>query len=200
MSIEHLIAFNIALLAAFVSPGPALLVAVCTTLSSGRRAGIAVGCGLGLVAATWTMMALLGLEAVFRLVPWAYATAKIAGAIYLLYVAYKMWIGAKNDIETEIKPAKHAFRQGMMINILNPKSVLFAAAVLIVIFPADMTLLENAAVVLNHVVVEILLYTLLAVALGTQSVRKRYLRAKLYLERFSAIVLGGFGLRLVADR
>ena len=105
--------------------------AVSTTLSSGRRAGIAVGCGLGLIAAAWTMMALLGLEAVFQLFPWAYVTAKTAGAIYLLYIAYKMWVGAKDTVDPHIRPARHALRQGMMINLLNPKSVLFAAAVLI---------------------------------------------------------------------
>ena len=72
MTIEHLIAFNLALLAAIASPRPALLMAVRTALSAGRRAGIAMGCGLGLMAAAWTLMALLGLEAIFRLFPWAY--------------------------------------------------------------------------------------------------------------------------------
>ncbi len=84
MTIEHLIAFNIALLAAIASPGPALLVAIQTTLSSGRASGIAIGCGMGLMAAVWTLMALLGLEAVFQFVPWAYALVRTIGACYLL--------------------------------------------------------------------------------------------------------------------
>jgi threonine/homoserine/homoserine lactone efflux protein len=42
MTIEHLIAFNIALFAAIASPGPALLVAIQTTLSSGRTAGMSI--------------------------------------------------------------------------------------------------------------------------------------------------------------
>ena len=67
MSVEHLVSFNIALLIALVSPGPALLVAIQTSLSEGRRAGISVGCGLGLMAATWTMSALLGLEVIFKI-------------------------------------------------------------------------------------------------------------------------------------
>ena len=84
MSIHHLIAFNIALIAAILSPGPAFLVAVQTTLRSGRRAGIAVGCGLGLMASIWTAMALLGLDAVFAVFPWAYAAAKICGTVPLI--------------------------------------------------------------------------------------------------------------------
>ena len=65
MTITHLIAFNIALLAAIASPGPAFLVAVRTTLNAGMINGIAIGLGLGLAASMWTLLALLGLESFF---------------------------------------------------------------------------------------------------------------------------------------
>ncbi len=200
MTIEHLVAFNIALLAAIASPGPALLVAIRTTLSAGRKSGLAIGIGLGLVAALWTLMALLGLEAVFRLLPWAFLTAKIAGAIYLLYVAYQMWVGARRTIETTTRPAKRAFRQGVMINLLNPKSVLFAAAVLVVIFPPNMSLAENAIVVANHFLVEILFYAILAYAMSSKMVSQRYLQAKVYLDRFASLILGTLGVKLLVER
>ncbi len=200
MTFEHLVAFNIALFAAIASPGPALLVAIRTTLSAGRPAGIAIGCGLGLMAAIWTLMALLGLETVFRLFPWAYAAAKLAGAAYLLYVAYKMWTGARDSIGVESRPNNHAFRQGFLINLLNPKSVLFAAAVLIVVFPAGMSGMENAVVVLNHLVIEILFYTALAFGMSTRAVSRRYLRAKVYIDRAASVILGALGLRLLVSR
>ena len=47
MTLAQLLAFNLALFAAIFSPGPALLVAVRTTLTGGRLAGLAVGAGLG---------------------------------------------------------------------------------------------------------------------------------------------------------
>ena len=53
MELTHIIAFNLALLAAMASPGPALLLAIRNTLASGRSAGIATGMGLGLMAALW---------------------------------------------------------------------------------------------------------------------------------------------------
>ncbi|MEM8797975.1 MAG: LysE family transporter [Pseudomonadota bacterium] len=200
MTFEHLIAFNIALLFAIASPGPALLVAIQTTLSGGRKAGIAVGCGLGLMAAIWTMLALLGLEAVFQLFPWAYATAKIVGALYILYIAWGMWHGARNKIESRTLPARHSLRQGFLINVLNPKSVLFAAAVLVVIFPANMSLFENAVVVLNHLIVEILFYSALAFGMSTETVKTGYLKAKVYIDRMAAVVLGALGLRILLSR
>ena len=104
MTVEHLVAFNVALIAAVMSPGPALLVAMQTTLGSGRRAGIAIGIGLACMASTWTLLALLGLEAVFQIVPWAYLAVKTVGAVYLLYIAWQMWRGAGDRIEPGHRP------------------------------------------------------------------------------------------------
>lgn len=200
MTIEQLVAFNIALLVAIASPGPALLVAIQTTLSSGRPGGIAIGCGLGLMASAWTLMALLGLETVFQLFPWAYAGARVLGALYLLFIAWRMWRDARRQINADTRPGRHLFRQGILINALNPKSVLFAAAVLVVIFPPGMTLTEDAIVVFNHLLIEILFYTCLAYGLGIRAVRSGYLKAKIYFDRIAAAVLGGLGLRLLLER
>jgi threonine/homoserine/homoserine lactone efflux protein len=197
MTIEHFIAFNIALLAAIASPGPALLVAIQTTLSADRNAGIAIGCGLGLMAATWTMLALLGLEAIFQIVPWAYVAVRFIGAIYLIYIAWGMWKGARDKVDSKAKPVSHAFRQGFLTNMLNPKSVLFSAAVLIVIFPANMTIFENVGVVFNHLIIEMLFYTALAFAMSTQGVKNAYLQAKTYIDRTASIILCGLGMRLL---
>jgi threonine/homoserine/homoserine lactone efflux protein len=49
-----------------------------------------------------------------------------------------MWTGARERIDSQTQPAMHAFRQGFLVNLLNPKSALFAAAVLIVVFPENM--------------------------------------------------------------
>ena len=77
METAHLIAFNLALLAALISPGPGMLVALRATLAEGRRAGVLTGMGLGAMAAGWTGLALLGLDVVFTAVPWAYLALKL---------------------------------------------------------------------------------------------------------------------------
>ena len=200
MTSEHLIGFNLALLAAMLSPGPALLVAIRTTLSSGRTAGIAIGSGLGLMAAAWTLAALLGLDAIFYLFPRAYAIAKTFGALYLLYVAYRMWMGARKKVDATSQPRAHAFRQGILINLLNPKSVLFAAAVLVVVFPADMSWTDNAIVALDHFFVEIVFYSALAFGMSSETVSRRYLRAKVVIDRAASAILGALGIRLLAER
>jgi threonine/homoserine/homoserine lactone efflux protein len=200
VGIENLIAFNFALLVAIISPGPAFLVAVRTTLSAGRRAGVAIGCGLGMMAAAWTLMALLGLDAIFTLFPWAYAAAKTVGALYLITIAWRMWKGARDPIGEQTAPVSHAFRRGILINLLNPKSVMFAAAVLVVVFPPDLTAAEDAIVVANHFAIEVAFYTTLAYFMSTPAVSRRYLRAKVYLDRTASVVLGALGVRLLSGR
>ena len=200
MTLEQILAFNLVLAAAIASPGPALLMAVQTSLSAGRRAGIAVGIGLGAMAAIWTLMALLGLGVVFRLFPAVHAGAKIAGAAYLLYLAWKMWRHASAPVEARAAPARRAFQQGFAVNLLNPKSVLFAAAVLVTVFPGGIGAVDSAAIVLNHFLVEVAFYTAVAFSMSAEAVAKRYLRARVYIDRSAAVILGALGLRLLLGR
>ena len=88
----------------------------------------------------------------------------------------------------------------MLVNILNPKSVLFAAAVLAVIFPSGLALQENLLIIANHFVAEVAFYSLLALTMSQPRVRRRYLAAKRHLDRVAAVVLGGLGLRLLTSR
>lgn len=200
MTIAHLIAFNIALLAALASPGPAFLVAVRTSLNSGMLAGVALGLGLGLTASIWTLLALLGLESIFFLVPWAYTTAKICGALYLFFIAWVTWKNAASPIQDKHRTQINAFRDGIFINLSNPKSVLFAAAILVVIFPPDMTATEIALVVTNHMAVEFIFYTALAYMMNTNAVRQKYLRAKSFLDKGASVILASLGLSLLFQK
>lgn len=200
MEISHLIAFNLTLLAAMASPGPAFLFAIKQAISGGFWTGVATGAGLGLIAAIWTGAALLGLEAIFRLFPFAYAALKILGALYLLWLAWNIWRNASSPIEETAQPKAKAFVGGMMVNLANPKSVLFAASVLAVIFPADLAVSAKAFIVLNHFIVELTVYGIISAALASATARTAYLRLKPQLDRIAALVLGALGLRLLLSR
>jgi threonine/homoserine/homoserine lactone efflux protein len=200
MDVTQVITFNLALLAAIASPGPAMLYAVRATLAGGRTEGIVTGWGLGTMAAIWTLMALLGLDGLFRLFPWAYVAFKVIGALYLLYIAWSTWRCASQPIGTVVRPKASAFVGGVLVNLANPKSVLFAAAVLVVIFPAGLSIAHKAFIVGNHLAVELIAYTGFALVLSTQTVSARYMRAKPVLDRISAVVLGALGMRLIMDR
>lgn len=200
MTLEHLIAFNAVLIVSILSPGAAFLMALRSSVSGGRRAGIATGLGLGLMASLWTLAALLGMDAVFALFPWAFVALKVGGAAYLIYLAIVTWCGAKRSTAAAPKPRGRAFIDGFLVNLANPKSVLFAAAVIVVVFPPNLSGVDIALVTLNHLTLEILFYSSCAFILSAPAARARYLRAKPALDRIAAVLLGGLGLKLLLQR
>ncbi|WP_370229781.1 LysE family translocator, partial [Cognatishimia sp.] len=201
MDLSHILAFNATLLVAILSPGPAMLMSIRATLAGNFRQGFMVGLGLATMAATWTTLALLGLDGIFTLFPWAYLTLKIAGALYLIWIAVQTWRHARIPLDPDAAshPRGRSFLSGLAVNLANPKSVLFASAVLLVIFPPDITLADKAFVVANHLIVEILCYSAFAALLSTPAARDGYLRAKTTLDRVAAGVMGALGLRLLLD-
>ncbi|MFK7880528.1 LysE family translocator [Roseobacter sp.] len=200
MSVENLIAFNVVLLAALASPGPAMLFCLRSSVSLGRLGGFAAGAGLGTAACIWTACALLGLDAFFDLFPWAYALVKTGGALYLLWLAVQTWRHAYQSVEDTKTPVGKAFVSGLLINAGNPKSMLFAAAVIVVVFPAGLSGAEIALIVANHWILEIAFYGLFAVLLSSTVARRGYIKAKPILDRAAATLLGALGLRLLTER
>lgn len=200
MTTAQLLAFNLTLLAALAAPGPALLYALRQSIAGGFAVGLATGAGLAVMAATWTGAALLGLNAVFALVPWAYLALKTVGAAYLIWVAIQLWRHARDPVSDSARPGARAFVGGLLVNAANPKSVLFAGAVLVVIFPPDLSLSAKAFIVLNHLAVELVAYALFAACLSSGPARAGYLRLKPAIDRTASVILGALGLRLLFGR
>jgi threonine/homoserine/homoserine lactone efflux protein len=200
MDASHLIVFNLTLLAAMAVPGPALLFALRQSVAGGFSTGVATGAGLALVAAGWTAAALLGLEAVFVVFPWAYSVLRVAGALYLFWIAYSLWRGADRAVADSAAPGARAFLGGILVNLANPKSVFFAASVLVVVFPPDLGLAAKALVVANHFAVEVVVYAGFAAFLSSPPARAGYLRLKPVIDRVAGAVLGALGIRLLFER
>ena len=200
MTFAHLLAFDLALLAAIASPGPSLLFLIKTTLTGGRRAGLAAASGLALMAALWTLLALLGLDVALRIFPWLYVALKTCGAAYLIYIAVMTWRNARTPLSTDAPATGRAFLGGFLVNLGNPKSIFFSAAVLLVIFPPVLTGTEKFIIFANHLGVELIVQPMLAVLLSTSVISRRYLSFKPALDRLTAVVLGALGLRLLFSR
>ncbi|MEM7488143.1 MAG: LysE family translocator [Pseudomonadota bacterium] len=200
LTLAHLLAFNAALFLAVAAPGPAFLVCVQASLTGGRREGVVTGIGLGVMAGLWTLAALLGLDALFALFPYAYTGLKVAGALVVLLIAVQVWRGARDPVDQAVPSStRRAFLRGFVLNLGNPKSILFAAGVLLVIFPPGLSAAEMALITVNHVALEVAVYSTLAHLMSRDRVRVRYLAARPTIARAMAVVLGGLGLNLLAS-
>ncbi|MCH2094843.1 MAG: LysE family translocator [Rhodobacteraceae bacterium] len=200
MTVEALLTFNAILVVALASPGAALLFALKTSITRGSIAGLLTGFGLGTMASLWTLMALLGLDQVFDLFPWTYGALKTAGGLYLVYIGWTTWRNARKPLPDVAPSHGRAFVDGILVNAANPKSVLFAAAVILVVLPQGASWNSMIVITLNQVMVETAFYGVLAFLASTPKVRQGYLSTKTVLDRFAGVVMAALGLRLLMDR
>ncbi|SEP12810.1 Threonine/homoserine/homoserine lactone efflux protein [Salinihabitans flavidus] len=196
MDAASLIAFNLAVLGALASPGPAVVAMLRAALSGGRRTGLACGLGLALGALSWSALAVLGLTALFAVAPWAFMTLKLCGAAYLIWLAVSLWRNADAAADAKAPGGVNGFRLGLLTNWANPKAVVFIAAIFTTVFPAMPTGSEALLVLGNHLALELVFYTLLTMGLTIPAIQRAYLKFKSVFDRAAAAVLGAMALRV----
>lgn len=197
---SDVVAFNLVLLAAILVPGPAFLFITRTSLVSGRRAGIAAGLGLATGASFWTLCALLGLDGLFAAFPALYVAAKIFGAFYLIYLAIGMWRDAGKAFDGTMQPPSRVgprYLQGLLINLGNPKSMLFSASVIVLAFPNGITGAHVALVPMNQFVLEAICYVGFAGLFSLPAFRRGYLSFARAINRICGAVMALLGIRLL---
>lgn len=133
MAISALLVFALALAVAAGSPGPIVAALVARVLARGPAEVLPLLLGSWLGEAAWLTVAVAGLAAVARNLGAVFVALKYAGALYLLYLAWKMWIG-EPEAETEAaqarQPAWRLFAGGLAVALGNPKIIIFYVALL----------------------------------------------------------------------
>ena len=117
------------------TPGPANLFAVANGMSRGRRAVLLGVVGMNAATLIWYVAAALGLGALALAFPQAVKVLIVLGSIYLLWLAYKSLRSgfdkaAQGIGHAEIKTSRPALWDGFMVQMTNPKILLFFGAVL----------------------------------------------------------------------
>ncbi|WP_235875232.1 LysE family translocator [Saccharopolyspora aridisoli] len=107
-----------------LTPGPNMAYLVSRTLTQGRRAGAVSLCGVAAGFAAYAAAAAAGLSTVFVLVPALYSLVQVAGAGYLLWLAWRSLRPGASVFEPAPVPpvsAGRLFAMGLLTNLLNPK-------------------------------------------------------------------------------
>lgn len=133
MEVSNLIYFLSASMLLTIAPGPDILYVVTQSIAQGKRAGIVTALGLctGLVA--HTAAAAFGVSVILQQSAAAFRILKYAGAIYLFYLAWKALREGRQPVAdgtAQKKGMAALYRQGIFMNILNPKVGLFFLAFL----------------------------------------------------------------------
>jgi len=200
-----LFAILVALLVGAISPGPSFVFVVRTAVAQSRADGLAAAIGMGIGAALFGALALLGLRTLMTEAAGLYTALKIAGGIYLLYLAYRIWRGAREPVEVvrngtgSRSNLGRSFGLALATQLSNPKIVAVFGAVFAALLPAERPLWLDLALPALIFVQETGWYALVALAFSSSRPRALYLGAKLWIDRFAGAVIGALGIRLILD-
>ncbi|HYZ23622.1 MAG TPA: LysE family translocator [Rhodopila sp.] len=117
----------------FLVPGPAVLLTLARATTGGRRIGVATGLGIAAGDCVHTAMATFGLSAVLMTSAVAFEIVKFAGAAYLVLLGIRALFERTGKVQlspSRFLDAPRAFRQGVLAEVLNPKTALFFLAFL----------------------------------------------------------------------
>lgn len=189
-----------------MSPGPSFVMVARIAVASSRSDGLAAAIGMGLGASGFSIAALLGLHALFALVPWIFTALKIVGGLYLLYLGYRIWRGADSPLTLDagdhtpvLRTWRRSFLFGLGTQLSNPKTAMVYTSIFATLLPHDVP--ASLMLILPLVVfcIEAGWYAVVACALSARSPRNTYLRYKVWVDRGAGGVMGLLGLRLVAQ-
>lgn len=202
MDLSHLMYFIVTSMLLTVAPGPDILFVVAQSVSHGRKAGIATALGLCSGITVHTLAAALGISAVLHQSSTAFQVLKLAGAGYLLFLAWQALKEGRNALALQTVQKQRAgllFRRGILMNVLNPKVSLFFLAFLpqFVSPRAGHTALQMVFLGLIFMVQAVVIFTSVAVFSG--SIGRKVLekpRVAKYVNVAKAGIFAVIGLRL----
>jgi threonine/homoserine/homoserine lactone efflux protein len=164
-----------------VIPGPAVLYIIARALDQGRTAGIVSVLGVGAGSLVHVVAAALGLSSLLVRSAFAFSMVKYAGAAYLIFLGVQRLRGhAERSAVGDAPPRTNAriFRQGVVVNVLNPKTALFFFA-----FLPQFVDVDRGSVGLQVLVLGVILVTMGIVSDGVYALAAGHLGERLSSHR-----------------
>jgi threonine/homoserine/homoserine lactone efflux protein len=203
-------------LAALIIPGPNLLLLTHTAAASSRRAALGVALGIATGTFMWVAVAVFGVQKIFDAAPVLQTALRVAGGIYLLYLAVGLLISLWRDRAAAVSRAGPVdeplsatavsrttdgrwvfYRRGLVTNLTNPKSLAFWTSVAVVSMDPDAALATRVAAVMMVGLMGLVWHIALAYLFSTPPAQRAYMRAKPALSIITSAVMAVFGARLL---
>jgi len=191
-----------------ISPGPDIIYIVSKTIAQGRKIGFASSLGVCTGALVYVIATALGLSAILETSLIAFNIVKYAGAIYLVYLGIKALKSKgttfdSTENESSLYTPWQAFRQGVLVDVLNPKVAVFFMAFLPQFVRPELghtsgqLLLLGVIVILMAIVIE---FSIVLTASQTTNFFRKNPTFSVWLDRVLGTVLIGLALRLALTK
>lgn len=200
MDIRPLIELAVLNLLAAMTPGPSFMLVSRTAASSKRDIALSMSAGAILGSVIWATAAVLGLQLLLAKAAAVYRLIEIAGGIYLCFIGAQVFRHAASpmpEVQALRADRAAAFRKGLLLNLSNPKVVVFFGTVFAALFTPQTPSAERWLAVAVVFFDETLWYLTLSTAFGSKPVRRAYGKIKTPAERIFGGLLGFFGARLM---
>lgn len=188
-------------LIAAASPGPTILMSARIGVTEGMRTGLfySLGCAIG--ALIWAVTALFGLALLFQVAPTVLWGFKLAGGLFLLWIALQMWRHAPDPLpQAEAgKAPRSAFSAllfGLTTQMANPKPAIFFGAVFVGTIPQDAHPAALALLLLVIFANEMVCTVAVARIFSFERSRRTYARLKSRIDRVFGGLLGLLGAKI----
>ena len=192
---------------AIVSPGPNILAVIGTSMSVGRKSGIALALGVAAGSLCWAMLTVVGLSALIASYAAALRVIKIAGGCYLLWLAYKSFRSAASghDIEaitlsgTTRSPFGY-FTRGFTVQMTNPKAALAWITIISLGLREHAPLWVGGSIVAGTVMLSVIIHCVYAVAFSTSVMVRLYSKARRWIQGVLGALFAFAGIKLLTSR
>jgi threonine/homoserine/homoserine lactone efflux protein len=203
---SSLVGFALVALGLVITPGPNMMYLVSRSICQGRRAGLVSLGGVGLGFLVYMVAAAFGITALLFTVPFAYDALRLAGAAYLLHLAWQaLRPGGRSAFQVRDLPPdsnRRLFMMGFLTNLLNPKAaILYLSLLPQFIDPARGSVLSQALLLGSmQITISLTVNALIAAAAGSIAAFLRSRPTWMVLQRWlMGTVLAGLGLRMAFE-
>lgn len=201
---EILLAFALATASLAIFPGPDNIYVLTQSIANGKKYGLATTAGLISGCLVHTTLLAFGISAIISVNPSLFFIIKLFGAFYLFYLAFRVWRSKPElDLNTKTvnrKSLTQLYKQGFIMNVLNPKVTIFFLA----FFPGFLfstflsTTLQFYVLGLIFMIISFSVFALIAILAGSIAVYfQRHNKAAIVLKWLQIMVFLGIGLYLL---
>jgi threonine/homoserine/homoserine lactone efflux protein len=185
------------------SPGPSFVLVARIAVATSRRDGLMAALGMGVGGVIFGGLALIGLRALLTEVTWLYLTLKVAGGLYLVYLGFRLWRGARAPIGVNARDAqptgslRRSFILALATQLSNPKAAVVYGSIFAALLPQAPSGWLFVFLPIGIFAIEAGWYTLVACVFSAPRPRAAYLRSKTLIDRIAGSVMAALGLRLI---
>ena len=146
--------YAVALAVLVLTPGPVVVATIAKTLASGMRSAMPLAAGVSVVDMLWPLLAILGLSALVEAHAGALQIMRYVGGAILIWMGWRLISRAGHSVDTAPDPALmrrtawQGFAAGALVNLGNPKSIVFFIGILPTLFDLSRVTAVDFAIIL----------------------------------------------------